>query len=165
MIVDLIEARAARGKHYGTVVLAEGLSECLPEADLEGLPRDEHGHISLSRIDLGKVVAERAKARFRERTGREQKITGLQLGYEARCAAPHAFDVMLGCQLGVGAFRALVEDDRDGQMVSVTGQLELRYVPFAELVNPETLVTEVRFIERGSDFHELARRLETRLPR
>lgn len=165
MIVDLIEARAARGKHYGTVVLAEGLSECLPEADLEGLPRDEHGHISLSRIDLGKVVAERAKERYRERTGREQKITGLQLGYEARCAAPHAFDVMLGCQLGLGAFRALIEQDIDGQMVSVTGQLELRYVPFVELVNPETLVTEVRFIERGSDFHELARRLETRLPR
>ena len=36
-------------------------------------------------------------------------MTGLQLGYEARCAKPHAFDVMLGSQLGVGAYRALVE--------------------------------------------------------
>ncbi len=33
----------------------------------------------------------------------------LQLGYESRCAQPHAFDVMLGSQIGVGAFRALVE--------------------------------------------------------
>ena len=33
----------------------------------------------------------------------------LQLGYESRCAIPHAFDVMLGSQIGVGAFRALVE--------------------------------------------------------
>ena len=49
-------------------------------------------------------------------------------------------------------------------MVSTAGQLDLQYVPFAQLVNPETLKTEVRFIERGSDFHRLARDLETRLP-
>jgi 6-phosphofructokinase 1 len=48
-------------------------------------------------------------------------------------------------------------------MVSVTGQLDLTYVPFHELVNPETLKTEIRFIERHSDFHKLARFLETRM--
>ena len=37
-------------------------------------------------------------------------MTGVQLGYEARCALPHAFDVILGSQLGVGAYRALVEN-------------------------------------------------------
>jgi 6-phosphofructokinase 1 len=50
-------------------------------------------------------------------------------------------------------------------MVSITGQLDLHYVPFKELVNPETLKTEVRLIERGSDFHQLARFLETRTDR
>jgi ATP-dependent phosphofructokinase / diphosphate-dependent phosphofructokinase len=45
----------------------------------------------------------------------------------------------------------------------VSGQLDLQYVPFSELVNPQTLKTEVRFIERGSDFHRLARFLETRV--
>ena len=70
---------------------------------------------------------------------------------------------MLGSQLGIGAYRALVEKGLNGQMVSIVGQLELTYVPFKELVNPETLVTEVRFIEPGSDFHQLARFLETRM--
>ena len=56
-----------------------------------------------------------------------------------------------------------MEKGLDGQMVSIQGQLELTYVPFSSLVNPETLVTEVRFIERGSDFHQLARFLETRM--
>jgi 6-phosphofructokinase 1 len=69
---------------------------------------------------------------------------------------------MLGSQLGIGAFRALVEEGLDGHMVSVTGQLDLTYVPFDELVNPYTLRTEVRFIETGSDFHKLARFLEHR---
>ena len=72
---------------------------------------------------------------------------------------------MLGSQLGVGAFRALVEEGLDGHMVSVTGQLDLRYVPFGDLIDPTTLLTGVRLIEFGSDFHRLARFLETRMDR
>lgn len=162
-IVDLMLTRERRRKHYGTVVLAEGLAELLSDEFIESLPRDDHGHISLGRLDLGKVVAERVAARYQERTGNKKKVGSVQLGYESRCAPPHAFDVMLGSQLGIGAFRALVEEGLDGHMVSVSGQLDLQYVPFAELVNPKTLRTEVRFIESGSDFHRLARFLETRV--
>jgi ATP-dependent phosphofructokinase / diphosphate-dependent phosphofructokinase len=163
-IVDLVLAREARDKHYGTIVLAEGLAELLPDSFLQGVARDEHGHISLGKIDIGKVVAKIAGDRFEARTGRSKKLVGVQLGYESRCAAPHAFDVMLGCQLGVGAYRAIVDRGLDGHMVSVAGQLELRFVPFTELVDAATLKTEVRFIELGSDFHRLAREVETRLP-
>jgi 6-phosphofructokinase 1 len=162
-IIDLMLTREQRNKHYGTVVLAEGLAEHLSMKHLEGVPRDEHGHISLGNISLGKMVADRVAKRYEARTGRKKKLTGLQVGYESRCAPPHAFDVMLGSQLGIGAYRALVEEGLDGHMVSVTGQLDLRYVPFRELVNPETLITEVRFVNPGSDFHRLARFLETRV--
>jgi ATP-dependent phosphofructokinase / diphosphate-dependent phosphofructokinase len=162
-IVDLILTRERRNKFYGTVVLAEGLAELLPPAQLENLPRDEHGHISLGRIDLGKLLAKVVAERYEKRTGRRKKLAGVQLGYESRCAPPHAFDVMLGSQLGIGAYRALVEENLDGHMVSVTGQLDLRYVPFSELVHPENMRTEVRYIEPGSDFHRLARFLETRV--
>jgi len=162
-IVELILAREKRGKSYGTVVLAEGLAEMLPRSFLDGVARDEHGHVSLGKIDLAKLVSSVVAERFEKRTGRTKKLTGVQLGYESRCAPPHAFDVMLGAQLGVGAYRALVERGLDGHMVSVKGQLDLQYVPFRDLVNPDTLVTEVRFIERGSDFQRLARELETRL--
>jgi 6-phosphofructokinase len=161
-IVDLIITRERRGKHYGTVVLAEGLAEMLPAAHIKDLPRDEHGHLSLGRIDFGKLVAQRVTKRYEEKTKRKKKATGLQLGYESRCAPPHAFDVMLGSQLGIGSYRALVEENLDGHLVSVEGQLALRYVPFKELINPQTLKTEVRFIPNGSDYHRLARFLETR---
>lgn len=161
-IVDLMIAREKRGKHYGTVVLAEGIAEMLPEDQIKNLPRDEHGHLSLGRIDLGKLVALLATKRYEEKTGRKKKVTGLQLGYESRCAPPHAFDVILGSQLGIGAYRALVEEDLDGFLVSVRGQLDLNYVPFKDLVNQQTLKTEVRFIKPGSDYHRLARFLETR---
>jgi 6-phosphofructokinase 1 len=106
---------------------------------------------------MARMVAEE----YTRQTGKPKKITPLQLGYESRCAKPHAYDVMLGSQLGVGAYRALVEDGLNGVMVSIKGQLELTYVPFEELVNPETLVTTVRYIQSGSDFQMLARFLET----
>jgi 6-phosphofructokinase 1 len=162
-IVDLIVTREKRGKLYGTVVLAEGLAEMLPRAYLENVARDDHGHVSLGRIDIGKLVAQVATERYEKRTGKPKKLTGVQLGYESRCSPPHAFDVVLGSQLGIGAYRALAEKGLDGHMVSVSGQLELRYVPFSELIDPKTLKAEVRFIERGSDFHRLAAELGTKL--
>jgi hypothetical protein len=165
-IVDVMLTRARKhNKHYGVVVLAEGLSELLPPSQLVDVPRDAHGHISLGNIDLGKLVARTVAARFQERTGEKKKINGLQLGYESRCAVPHAFDVMLGSQLGIGAFRALVEEGLDGHMVSVSGQLDLHYVPFHRLVDAETLKTEVRLIRPHSDYHRLARFLESRADR
>jgi len=149
------------GKQYGVIVMAEGLAEYLPAKALEGIPRDDHGHISISHVQLGRMFAKLVSDEFKKQTGRSRKIVGLQLGYESRCAKPHAFDVMLGSQLGVGAYRALAERGLDGVMVSVSGQLDLNYVPFEELVDPNTLVTVVRYVERGSDFHSLARFLET----
>jgi 6-phosphofructokinase 1 len=149
------------GKQYGVIVMAEGLAEYLPAKALEGIPRDDHGHISISHVQLGRMFAKFVSDEFKKQTGRSRKVVGLQLGYEARCAKPHAFDVMLGSQLGVGGYRALAERGLNGVMVSVSGQLDLNYVPFEELVDPNTLVTVVRYVERGSDFHNLARFLET----
>jgi 6-phosphofructokinase len=162
-VVDLILSRERTGKYYGTVVLAEGLAEMLPEAYLRNVGRDEHGHVSLGRIDIGKLVAKVASERYEARTGKSKKLIGVQLGYEARCAPPHAFDVVLGSQLGLGAYRALVEKGLDGHMVSVSGQLDLRYVPFSNLINPTTLKTELRFVQRGSDFHRMAGELGTEI--
>ena len=161
-IVKMMRHRQEKeGKEYGVVVLAEGLAEFLSDDVLKDVPRDDHGHISVANVDLGKMFAKKVAAEFQKQTGLKRKVTGLQLGYECRCARPHAFDVILGSQLGVGAFRALCEENHNGVMVSVSGQFDLHYVPFADLVDPQTLVTVVRFIPAGSDFHRLARFLES----
>ncbi|MGD9721541.1 MAG: 6-phosphofructokinase [Pirellulales bacterium] len=151
----------AEGKEFGVIVMAEGLAEFLPMSYLQGVPRDDHGHIAIAQLNLGRLFARLVSEKYHEQTGRKRKVTGLQLGYEARCAKPHAFDVMLGSQLGVGAYRALVEERLNGVMVSVSGQLDLNYVPFEQLINQATLVTKVRYVEPKSDFHRLARFLET----
>jgi 6-phosphofructokinase len=160
-IVLTMTTRERESKEYGVIVIAEGLAELLPEKYLEGIERDEHGHISVAAVNLHDVFKDLIMKEYNAQTGKKRKVTSLQLGYEARCAKPHAFDVMLGCQLGVGAYRALVEKGLNGVMVSVSGQLQLRYVPFEELVDPSTLVTVVRHIEPDSDFQKLTRFLET----
>jgi 6-phosphofructokinase len=162
-VVDLMIQREKRAnKHHGTLVVAEGLAEHLPSSVLANIDRDPHGLIPLGKLDLGRMVAQAVKDEYNRRTGRKKKITSVQLGYESRCAAPHAYDVMLGSQLGIGAYRALVEEGLTAHMVSVSGQLDLHYVPFHKLIDAKTLKTTVRFIEPGSDFHKLARFLETR---
>jgi len=160
-IVKTMIARDEERKEFGVIVMAEGLAELLPMKYLEGIPRDDHGHISISHVNLGRMFSRLVSDAYKKQSGRSRKVTGLQLGYEARCAKPHAFDVMLGSQLGVGAYRALVEENLNGVMVSCSGQLQLHYEPFENLVDPNTLVTVVRYIETGSDFHRLARFLET----
>src|SRR5262249_20202357 len=145
-VLETIQARESEGKLFGVIVMAEGLAEYLPLQYLEGIRRDDHGHIAISQVNLTRLFAKRSGDGYKKATGRGRRVTGVQLGYEARCALPHAFDVMLGGQLGVGAYRALVEEKLNGVMISVVGQLALRYVPFETLVNPETLVTVVRYI-------------------
>ncbi|MFT5302164.1 MAG: 6-phosphofructokinase [Mariniblastus sp.] len=160
-IVKTMLAREAEGKQYGVIVVAEGLAEFLPFSYVEGVSRDDHGHINISQVSLYSILSNAVQKKYTATTGGSRAVKGLQLGYEARCAKPHAFDAMLGSQLGVGAFRALAEKKLNGVMVSVSGQLDLHYEPFEKLVDPETLVTVVRYIDPDSDFHRLARFLET----
>ena len=156
-IVRVMIAREKEGKEFGAIVLAEGLAQFMPAQYLEGVKFDDHGNISLSQTNLARNMTKLVEAEYEKRQGKKRRVTGVQLGYEARCALPHAFDVILGSQLGVGAYRALVENRADGVLVSVSGQLNLNYVPFDTLIDPDTLVTVVRFIQPGSDFQRLAR--------
>ncbi|MDO8880151.1 MAG: 6-phosphofructokinase [Coriobacteriia bacterium] len=158
-LVDLMLRREADGRSYGIVCIAEGLADHLPEDQRPGT-QDEHGNVKLGDAQVGRVLANQMERVYHERTGMKIKVRSKQIGYEARCAEPSAFDVLLGTQLGVGAYRALVEKGLTGVMVSVEDQLSLKYVPFGMLIDPETMKTRVRFIDTDSDFYRLARALE-----
>lgn len=160
-IVLTMTTREKEGKKYGVIVVAEGLAELLPYEYVEGVSRDDHGHLNISAVNLHSLMSKLIEEEYKKQTGSSRSVKPTQLGYESRCSPPHAFDAMLGSQLGVGAYCALAEKNMNGVMVSVEGQLQLVYVPFEELVDPETLVTVVRYIEPDSDFQKLTRFLET----
>lgn len=168
-IVDTLIAREEEGKSYGVVVMAEGIGEylplaeirtCLSEDEYANLKPDEFGHFPVSQLKFSSRIGRLASEEYNRRTGKTKKINGVQFGYEARCNVPTAFDVALGSQLGVGAYRALAEKNIDGVMISVSGQLGLVFAPFEELIDYEILRAYPRPIEPGEDFHQLARYLE-----
>ena len=164
IVATMVAREQNENKSHGVICVAEGLAGMLPASELEDIPRDAHGHISVAAVNLSRLLSERVERRFEEKTGKKRRVKPLQFGYESRCAPPHAFDVVLGSQLGIGAYRGLVEEGRDRAMVSVSGQFDLNYVSFDELIDPKTLVTVVRYIETDSDFHQLARFLEVNVP-
>ena len=163
-LVTLMEARVREGKKYGVVCVSEGLAELLPEK-LRPTRVDRHGNVVLGDAEVGKVIANELEKNYKERNPQEPlKVRAKQIGYETRCAEPSAFDVMLGSQLGVGAFRAICEKGLSGVMVSVEDQMQIKYVPFHELIDPKTLLAKIRYIHKDSDFYQLARSLEYQLP-
>lgn len=171
-IVDTLVAREKQGKPFGVVVMAEGLAEylplseirqCLPEGEYKSLVSDAFGHFPVSQLKFTSRISRLVCEQYEERMGRKPKISGLQFGYEVRCNPPTAYDVVLGSQLGVGAYRALAEEGKDAVMVSVSGQLSLTYEPFTSLIDPEKLRAHARAIDPKEDFHQLARYLEVRV--
>jgi len=155
-IAHLMIQREAVGKNYGIVCVAEGLASMLPGDDPQV---DPSGYSLLGSAHIAERIAKATEVAYERLSGRKVRVRSKQIGYEARCAEPVAFDILLGSQLGVGAFRALA-DGVDGCMVSVKDQLQLINVPFSQLVDPETLCTRVRYVPLDSDFYRLAKALE-----
>ena len=167
--VDVLIAREAEGKKSFVASIAEGVAEYLPLSEINmclshdeyvSLKPDTFGHFPVSQLKytarLGRLIAEE----YKKRTGKSRKMVGLQFGYECRCHAPTAFDIILGSQIGVGAYRALCEADKNAVMISVSGNLDLVFAPFEDLIDFSILRAYQRPITVGSDFHQLARYIE-----
>ena len=163
VLVGAVVKRRAQGASDGVAVLAEGLSELIPEDELHRLgpvERDEHNHIRLAEIDLGKgvrkIVEERLKA-----LGISVSIVSKDIGYELRCADPIPVDIEYTRDLGCCAAQFLLEGGSNA-LVSIQ---EGRFVPipFAELLDPVTGHTRVRTVDTGALRYAVARSFMTRL--
>ena len=141
------------------IVLAEGLAESCPRVTSGRDVRRPRAHLAVA-ANMARQLAKLVAAEYEQRTGKKRRVTGVQLGYESRCALPHAFDVMLGSQLGVGAYRALVENQPTASWSPSPGSSISTTCRSRRSIDPETLVTVVRYIQPDSDFHRLARFLE-----
>ena len=171
-LADTIVARDREGKNYGVIVMAEGLAESFPQSEIRecvsesayrSLKPDTFGHFPVSQLKYSGRIGQLVAEEYKRRTGKERKIVGLQSGYEVRCHKPTAFDVILGSQLGVGAYRALAECDLSGVMISVGAQLNPLFEPFEKLIDYKKLRAYARPIEVGGGFHQLARYLEVKV--
>jgi 6-phosphofructokinase 1 len=155
----------AAGRPHGVAVLAEGIAARLDPADLEGLadaPRDEHGHVRLAEVPLGRVLREAVRKDLGA-LGLAPTIVEKDVGYELRCADPAAFDLDYTRDLGAGAVRALL-GGASGVMITRQGA-GIVPVPFGSIMDPKTGRTRVRLVDTGSESHASATALQARIER
>jgi len=162
VVEGAIVKRLAQGRDDGVAVIAEGVAERFDPDDpiLKDAPRDEHGHVRLAEVPLGKVLR---KAVSEALASRGVKIaTGEKdVGYELRCVPPTAFDRDYTRDLGVGAVRALL----GGTTEAMITRQEARIVPvpFVDIVDAETGRTRVRTVDVATDAYANARALQVRI--
>lgn len=165
-ICDIVEGsiikRRAAGHHHGVAVLAEGLIGKLDPAELEELQdveRDDHGHIRMAEVDLGRKVKVELQGRFLRR-GIKVTITNKDIGYELRCADPISFDAAYCRDLGYHAVRFLAGGG-SGAMITVQNG-KLVPVPFASMRTAAGR-TRVRNVDPSSESYRVAREYMLRL--
>ena len=163
MLEGSILKSTAAGQAHGVIVLAEGLGECIDPRDLSALPDlplDEHGHIRLAELPLGKLVRDRVQKGLAEH-GISATIVVKDVGYELRCVPPNAFDQDYTRDLGAGAVATLLSGTAN---VMITRQNQrIIALPFNEILDPKTGKTRVRMLDTGTESFATALSLQTRL--
>ena len=153
----------AEGRSYGVIVLAEGLGECLDPVDLAGfpdLPRDEHGHLRLAELPLGRLVRDRVEKGLKLH-GIKTTMVVKDVGYELRCVAPNAFDQEYTRELGAAAVSTLLAGHAN---VMITRQNQrIVPIPFDQILDPKTGKTRIRMLDTGTESFASAMALQTRL--
>lgn len=134
-----------RGKHYGLVVVSEGVEVPRGEGEEEVLV-DSFGHVSLRARGVGDFITQEIETR----TGFETRLS--VLGHIIRGGAPSAFDRMLATRLGIKAVE-LVHEGKFGMMASLKGN-EIVGVPLEAAVTRLKVVPQELYLEVKTLFNK-----------
>jgi len=159
-IADIIIERENNKKPFGIIAISEGLTDKLPP-EYQSHEIDRHGNTLYGKANISKIIADKVKELYKEKTGLDIKVIPKQIGYETRAGYPISFDVVLGSMLGYGSYK-FYSLDTFGVMISVTDNFDLKSVPFSKLIDSKTLKTKLRNVKIGSDFFSLKERLSYR---
>jgi 6-phosphofructokinase 1 len=163
VLVGTIIKRLSYGRSDGVAILAEGLVERLPEADLDQLvdiERDAHDNIRIAEVNFGEILKLKVQERLKE-FGIKSTIVSKNIGYELRCADPIPFDMEYTRDLGFSASQFILNGG-SGAMISIQNG---RFVPlyFNDILDPATNRTRIRMVDPSSESFYIARRYMLRL--
>jgi 6-phosphofructokinase 1 len=162
-LVTSILKRLADDKPYGVALVSEGVMEHMSHQDLrelEYVERDAFGNVYLSEINFSDILKHELDSEL-DKLGIPIRVTSKDLGYELRCADPIAFDIDYTRSLGEAAADFLLSG---GTNATVTIQgTRVVPIPFAEMLDPETGLTEVRKVNMDSFIYRSAFKLMIRL--
>jgi 6-phosphofructokinase 1 len=163
ILAGAIIKRLSGGREDGVAVLAEGIAEVMNPDDFAAIgsvTRDEHGHVELADLDLGRVLKDAVLDRLAP-YGLAPTIRLKDLGFELRCADPIPFDMEYCRDLGCSAAEFLIGGGT-GAMVSIVNGT-FSPIPFDDILDPATQRTRVRMVDVASESYRIARRYMIRL--
>ncbi|HVN54683.1 MAG TPA: 6-phosphofructokinase [Anaerolineaceae bacterium] len=164
ILVTTILLRLSQGKSYGIALIAEGILENLDREDLqilEGVERDEHGHIRLAEVNFLDLLKDELEKELGRLGVHGIRLVKHILGYEMRCAPPIAFDIEYTRNLGEAAVDFLIEGGNDA--IITIQRNNIIPIPYDEMIDAETGRTEVRMVNTDSFRYRSAYNFMTRL--
>ena len=163
VIEGAIIKRISQNRRDGVAVFAEGMAELLDPEELphlRGIERDEHGHLRLAELDIGKVLKDKVSDELKKH-GVKVTIVTKNIGYELRCADPIPYDMEYTRDLGYCAAQFLL-DGRNAAMVTIDNG-RFSPMPFNNILDPETGRTKVRMVDVNAEYYKIARAYMARL--
>lgn len=122
LLISAIVKRKLLGIDYGVSIVSEGVFHFMTDEEIENsgvdFTYDDHGHPELGNVSKAHIYNILLQHKLKE-LGLKVKSRPVELGYELRCVAPVAYDLMYCGLLGYGV-KKLFDEGRTGCMVTVS---------------------------------------------
>ncbi|MCB2219722.1 MAG: 6-phosphofructokinase [Bacteroidetes bacterium] len=120
LVISSIIKRKILGIDYGAAIISEGVFHFLTNTEIEAtdisFTYDEHGHPELGNVSKAHIFNMLLQRKLKE-LNINVKSRPVELGYELRCVAPSAFDLLYCSLLGIGV-NTLFNEGKTGCMVT-----------------------------------------------
>lgn len=166
-VADILESsiikRLSQGYPYGVAILAEGVSAKIDVKELakySSLKNDERGALSLSEIQMGRIIKHFLDNSLGSRKVKV-KIVHKTIGYELRAADPIPFDAEYTRNLGYSAVKHLLKGKSGAMIAFYDGKL--KPISLRSIIDPVTKRTRVRHVDIKADPYLVGRKYMIRL--
>lgn len=136
LLISAIVKRKIMGIQYGVSIVSEGVFHFMTDKEIEhsgiSFTYDNHGHPELGNVSKAHIYNVLLQQKLKD-LNIEVKSRPVELGYELRCVAPVAYDLVYCGLLGYGV-KKLFDEGRTGCMVTVTpaGKVDPLYLEDVE---------------------------------
>lgn len=152
LVVSSIVKRKIRSMEYGAAMISEGVFHALSDQEIKNsgihFSYDEHGHPELGKVSKAHIFTELIEKKLAE-LKINTKMRPVELGYEVRCEAPVAYDLVYCSMLGMGVYK-LFSEGKTGCMVCRTPEGNIIPLYLKDLQDPLTGKIPPRLVKMDS---------------
>lgn len=152
LAVSAILKRKILGINYGAIMVSEGVFHFLSDEELahSGITfsYDDHGHPELGKLSKAHIFNELLERKLNV-LKIKVKTRPIEIGYDVRCGAPTAYDLVYCSHLGMGVYRLFLEG-KTACMVYLDHEGSIKPLYLKDLQDPHTGKIPPRGVDMNS---------------